>query len=166
MPKKRPAHRPVAQPQRPLPKKKDVVLVRTSATTEVVETTEEEAAEEQTTTGAIKAEGSKTKSTSAAAKVTERLPSTTGRRPETTTKSGAQLSRNLTTAQRAGRPGQRGSGRSGVRLPVGRQANLVSAEHYRYVLKDLRLIGILAVIMFSTIIALTFILPHIVPNWQ
>ena len=165
MPKKRPAHHPVAQPQRPQPKKKDVVLVRASAATEVAETTEEEA-EEQTTTVAIKAEGSKTKPINTSAKVIERPTSTTGRRPEITTKSGAQLSRNLPTAQRGGWPGQRTSQRSGVRMPVGRQANLVSAEHYRYVLKDLRLIAILAAVMFSTIIALTFILPHIVPNWQ
>lgn len=165
MPKKRPAHRPVAQPQRPQPKKKDVVLVRANAAAPVAETAEEEI-EEQTTAESVKAGGSKTKPISASAKVTERLPSTTGRRPENAAKSGAQLSRNLTAAQRASRPGQRGPLRSGVRLPVGRQANLVSAEHYRYVLKDLRLIGILAAIMFSTIIALTFILPHIVPNWQ
>ncbi len=59
-----------------------------------------------------------------------------------------------------GKPGQRALGRPGQRLAVGRQANLVTAEHYRYVLKDLRLIGILAFCAFSILIALTFVLPH------
>jgi hypothetical protein len=38
---------------------------------------------------------------------------------------------------------------------------MVSAEHYRYVLKDLRLIGVLAVVMFGVIIAMTFIVPRL-----
>jgi hypothetical protein len=74
-------------------------------------------------------------------------------------KSGAQTTRALANAKRGGRPGQRPAVRP--RIQVGRQVNLVTAEHYRYVLKDLRLIGILAFCAFAVLIALTFILPHL-----
>ncbi len=164
MPKKRPARQHSGgQTQRPQPKKKDVMLVRGGAVAGVTEPVEDEE-EEQTTTAAIKTEGAKTKTSSGSSKLTTKPASTTARRPETTTKPGAQLSRNLAAAQRAGRPGQHGSLRAGNRLPVGRQANLVSAEHYRYVLKELRLIAILAAVMFSVIIALTFVIPHFFPQ--
>lgn len=39
-----------------------------------------------------------------------------------------------------------------------REANMVTAEHYRYVLHDLRLTGILAALMFAVIIVLHFVL--------
>ena len=39
-----------------------------------------------------------------------------------------------------------------------REANMVTAEHYRYVLHDLRLTGILAAAMFTVIIVLHFVL--------
>ena len=39
-----------------------------------------------------------------------------------------------------------------------REANMVTAEHYRYVLHDLRLTGILAALMFTVIIVLHFVL--------
>ncbi|HKW23439.1 MAG TPA: hypothetical protein VJO13_18805, partial [Ktedonobacterales bacterium] len=39
-----------------------------------------------------------------------------------------------------------------------REANMVTAEHYRYVLLDLRLTGILAALMFTVIIVLHFVL--------
>jgi hypothetical protein len=39
-----------------------------------------------------------------------------------------------------------------------RVANMVTAEHYRYVLHDLRLTGILAAVMFAVIIVLHFVL--------
>ncbi|HEX2348134.1 MAG TPA: hypothetical protein VHI51_06815 [Ktedonobacterales bacterium] len=41
-----------------------------------------------------------------------------------------------------------------------RQANLISAEHYSYVLGDLKLIVALAVSALVVLIALTFVLPH------
>lgn len=40
-----------------------------------------------------------------------------------------------------------------------RAANLITPEHYTYVLKDLRLIGALAVLMFTVIVVLHFVLP-------
>lgn len=40
-----------------------------------------------------------------------------------------------------------------------RTANLITPTHYAYVLKDLRLIGVLAVMMFAVIIILHFVLP-------
>jgi hypothetical protein len=39
-----------------------------------------------------------------------------------------------------------------------RTANVVTAEHYRYVLRDLRLTGVLAAAMFSVIVILHFVL--------
>ena len=143
MPKKVSARR---QPQRPLPKKKEVTLVHAASATEVEESSDEETREE-TTSKALVAAGPKAKA--AATKPLERRPETAAKRP-------AQTTRSLPATQRAGKPGQR----AGARLAVGRQSNLVTPEHYRYVLKDLRLIGILAVIMFGAIVALTFILPH------
>lgn len=41
-----------------------------------------------------------------------------------------------------------------------RQANLISAEHYSYVLGDLKLIVALAVGALVVLVALTFVLPH------
>ncbi len=41
-----------------------------------------------------------------------------------------------------------------------RQANLISAENYSYVLGDLKLVAALAVSAFAVLIALTFVLPH------
>lgn len=41
-----------------------------------------------------------------------------------------------------------------------RQANVISAENYSYVLSDLKLVVGLAVSAFIVLIALTFILPH------
>ncbi len=41
-----------------------------------------------------------------------------------------------------------------------RQANLISAENYSYVLGDLKLVFALAVSAFAVLIALTFVLPH------
>lgn len=41
-----------------------------------------------------------------------------------------------------------------------RQANLISAEHYSYVLGDLKLVVALALSAFIVLIALTFVLPH------
>lgn len=41
-----------------------------------------------------------------------------------------------------------------------RQANLISAEHYSYVLGDLKLIVALAVGALVVLLALTFVLPH------
>jgi len=41
-----------------------------------------------------------------------------------------------------------------------RQANLISAENYAYVLGDLKLVVGLAVSAFIILIALTFVLPH------
>lgn len=41
-----------------------------------------------------------------------------------------------------------------------RQANLISAEHYSYVLGDLKLIVALAVSALVILVALTFVLPH------
>lgn len=135
------------QPQRPQPKKKEVSLVRAASATEVAESGDEEAQEKSTSKALVVAEP-KAKTASA--------PKPSERRQEHTAKRPAQTSRALPATQRAGKPGQR----PGARLAVGRQSNLVTPEHYSYVLKDLRLIGILAVIMFGTIIALTFILPH------
>ena len=134
------------QPQRPQPKKKEVTLVRSSAT-EVTESSDEET-QEKTTSKALVVAEPKPK-TAPATKPLERRQETPIKRP-------AQASRTLPATQRAGKPGQR----QAARLAVGRQSNLVTPEHYSYVLKDLRLIGILAVIMFGAIIALTFILPH------
>jgi hypothetical protein len=39
-----------------------------------------------------------------------------------------------------------------------REANMVTPEHYRYVIQDLRLTGILAAVMFGVIIVLHFVL--------
>jgi hypothetical protein len=161
MPKKLSTRRhAAAQPQRPQPKKKDVVLVQTTSASRIAETAKEEA-EGQSTTETPKAGETKTRPSNQSAKVVEHPTSTAGKHPTTTTKSPSQPTRALPASQRTGRPGQRSAARPGPRAVVGRQANLVSAEHYRYVLKDLRLIGILAAIMFSVIIALTFILPHV-----
>ncbi len=41
-----------------------------------------------------------------------------------------------------------------------RQAGLISAENYSYVLGDLKLVAVLAVGAFAILIALTFILPR------
>ena len=41
-----------------------------------------------------------------------------------------------------------------------RQANLISAEHYSYVLGDLKLVLALAISALVVLIALTFVLPH------
>lgn len=135
------------QPQRPQPKKKDVSLVRASSATSVAESSDEETQEGSTGKALVIAEPK-----AKAASATKSLE----RRQENTAKRPTQASRSLPATQRAGKPGQR----PGARLAVGRQSNLVTPEHYSYVLKDLRLIGILAVIMFGMIIALTFILPH------
>lgn len=159
MPKKSPRHS--SAQHRPQPKRKDVLLVRANSTTQVVEDVEEEETEEQGTTEKSKASAPKAKPASAPTKAAARPTASAAKRPGVPAKPGAQSTRPLPAAQRAGRPGQRPSGRPGQRLAVGRQANLVSAEHYRYVLKDLRLIAILAAIMFSALIALTFILPHV-----
>lgn len=159
MPKKSP-RRSSAQ-HRPQPKRKDVLLVRPSSTAEVVEDGAAEEMEEQRTTEKSKTSAPKAKAASGALKPAERPATPAAKRPGTTTKPAAQPTRALPASQRAGRPGQRPTARPGQRLAVGRQANLVSAEHYRYVLKDLRLIGILAACAFSILIALTFILPHI-----
>ena len=39
-----------------------------------------------------------------------------------------------------------------------RSANVVTPEHYRYVIRDLRMTGILAALMFTVIIVLHFVL--------
>ena len=135
------------QPQRPQPKKKEVTLVRAASAAEAVERSDEETQEESTSKALVVAEP-KAK-TAPATKPLERRQETSVKRP-------AQGSRSLPATQRAGKPGQRPA----ARMAVGRQSNLVTPEHYSYVLKDLRLIGVLAVIMFGMIIALTFILPH------
>lgn len=153
MPKKPPRH---SAQHRPQPKRKDVLLVRASST-EVVEDEEEE----QETTENGKAGATKTKPASAAVKTAARPASAAAKQPATAAKSGAQPTRVLAASKRAGRPGQRPGARPGPRITVGRQANLVTAEHYRYVLKDLRLIGVLAFCAFAVLIALTFILPHV-----
>jgi hypothetical protein len=147
MPKKPPRH---SAQHRPQPKRKDVLLVRASSTTEVDDVEDEE----QETTDTGKAGAAKAKPASATVK-------TAAKQPTTTAKPGAQPTRALPASKRAGRPGQRPGTRPGPRITVGRQANLVSPEHYRYVLKDLRLIGILAFCALSILIALTFILPHV-----
>jgi hypothetical protein len=158
MPKKSPARQASTQ-HRPQTKRKDVLLVRASSSTDVVEVSEEEEVAEQKTTETIKAGATKAKPTSTLVKTAQ--PTTTaGKRPGVPTKPGAQPTRAL-AAQRSGRPGQKTKVRPAQRLTVGRQANLVSAEHYRYVLKDLRLIAILAAFMFSVLIALAFILPNV-----
>ncbi len=150
MPKKTPARH---QPQRPQPKKKDVLLVRAASATEVVESADEET-EKQAEIAKPKASEVKGKaavpSKALDTKVLER-------RPQTGAKPASQPSRSQPATQRAGRAQRQAS-----RLAVGRQSNLVTPEHYRYVLKDLRLIAALAVIMFGVIIALTFILPHFI----
>ncbi|HLV99842.1 MAG TPA: hypothetical protein VKT82_14320 [Ktedonobacterales bacterium] len=158
MPKKSPARHPSTQ-QRPQPKRKDVMLVRSTSATEVVEDGEEEEIVEEKTETA-KAAAPKTKTTNAPVKTAERPTATTAKRTGTPVKPGTQPTRTLANSKRGGRPGQRNAPR-GPRIQVGRQANLVSAEHYRYVLKDLRLIGILAFCAFAVLIALTFILPHL-----
>ena len=144
MPKKLP---PRHQPQRPQPKKKDVPPMRASSATQVVESAEEEI-EERASVETPKATETKARPATPS-KALER-------RPERPVKSAAQPTRPLAASQRSGKPGQRPA----ARLAVGRQSNLVTAEHYRYVLKDLRLIAILAVVMFGFIIAMTFVLPH------
>lgn len=158
MPKKPPRHS--SGQHRPQPKRKDVLLVRANSATEVVEDVEEEETEEQGTTEKSKASAPRAKPASTPPKAATHPTAPAVKRPGVPAKP-AQSTRPLSAAQRSGRPGQRPAGRPGQRLAVGRQANLVSAEHYRYVLKDLRLIGILAAVMFSAIIALTFILPHV-----
>src|SRR5579862_7931328 len=156
MPKKTAARHSTTQ-QRPQPKRKDVTLVRATSSTEVVTDDGEEVIAEKTET--VKAVAPKTKPVTATAKTAASAASTAAKRPATATKPNVQTSRAL-AARRGQRPGQR-PGRPGPHLTVGRQANLVTAEHYRYVLKDLRLIGILAFCAFSIIVALTFILPHL-----
>lgn len=151
MPKKPPRHS--STQHRPQPKRKDVLLVRASSSTEVVEVEEEEKTKETS-----KAEVTKTKPASAPVKTAARPASPAAKQPATAAKSGAQSARALPASKRAGR---RPGARPGPRITVGRQANLVTAEHYRYVLKDLRLIGVLAACAFSILIALTFILPHV-----
>ncbi len=165
MPKKPPARHSSNQ-HRPQPKKKDVLLVRASSATEVVEGDGEEEREAQPGGETIKAGETKTKPSGEVSKTAPRPGATAGKRPETTAKTGAPATRVLPASQRAGRPGQRPGVRPGSRITVGRQANLVSAEHYRYALKDLRFIAVLAVTMFAVIIALTFILPHVLPFYK
>ena len=150
MPKKTPARH---QPQRPQPKKKDVLLVRAASATEVVESVDE-ATETQAEVAKPKAPEIKGKS-AAPSKASD--TKVLERRPQTSTRLASQPTRSQPVAQRAGRAQRQAS-----RLAVGRQSNLVTPEHYRYVLKDLRLIAALAVIMFGIIIALTFILPHFI----
>ncbi len=160
MPKKSPARHSSGQ-ARPQPKRKDVLLVRSASATEVVEEVDEaEETEEQETTEATKTAAPKTKATTQAVKTPARPAAQPAKRPGTTAKPGAQTSRTLAASKR-GRPGQRVAGRPGPRIAVGRQANLVTAEHYSYVMKDLRLIGILALMMVVILVALTFILPHV-----
>src|SRR5690348_4528894 len=160
MPKKSPARHSSAQ-QRPQPKRKDVLLVRATSSTEVVEVDEEEETDAQETTETTKAGATKAKPSGAVVKTGAR-PASGALKPTTIAKPkpGAQPTRALQGAKRGGRPGQR-VGRPGPRIQVGRQANLVTAEHYRYVLKDLRMTGVLAFLMFAALIALTFILPHV-----
>jgi hypothetical protein len=47
-----------------------------------------------------------------------------------------------------------------ARPPARPRANLISAENYRYVLNDLRLILMLAILLFGVIIVLHFMLPQ------
>jgi len=49
---------------------------------------------------------------------------------------------------------------SSAHAPARPKANLISAENYRYVLADLRLIAILAIFLLCVIIALHFVLPQ------
>ncbi len=149
MPKKSPARH---QAQRPQPKKKDVVLVRATSTAEVAAPAEEEV-EEQAAIEATQEAGAKAISAATAKKPERTKPLA---HQESSARPSSQPVRTPTTTQRSGRVPQRPS----ARIQVGRQSNLVTPEHYRYVLKDLRLIGALAVIMFGIIIALTFVLPH------
>jgi adenine-specific DNA methylase len=148
MPKKTPARH---QPQRPQPKKKDVLLVRAASATEVVERVDE-GAEKPVETAKPRAPEVKGKAAAPSKALDTKVLE---RRPQTGAKPASQQNRNLPATQRAGRAQRQAS-----RLTVGRQSNLVTPEHYRYVLKDLRLIAALAVIMFGIIIALTFVLPH------
>jgi hypothetical protein len=156
MPKKSPARHSSAQ-ARPQPKRKDVQFVRSTSATEVVEVDKADETEAKETTEAPKAAVTKTKATSPAP--SGKNGASVAKRPGAAMKPGAQTSRAL--ASKRGRPGQRGVGRPGPRLAVGRQANLVTAEHYSYVMKDLRLIGVLALMMVVILVALTFILPHL-----
>jgi len=147
------------QPLRPQPKKKEVLLVCASSATGVAERVDEPAeekqAEEKTTLAKLKAAEVKVKAPTASkaveTKALERRPQT-GARPAST-----PARQQPSAAQRAGR-----AQRQGARLAVGRQSNLVTPEHYRYVLRDLRLIAALAIIMFGIIISLAFVLPHFI----
>jgi hypothetical protein len=164
MPKKHPARgRNAAQAPRPQPKRKDVTLVRSSSAMQVVEV-EEETGEGQEPSKDTRNEAPRGKTESAATKASAtkanaaqvKAPERRGAAPA---RAGAQPTR-PTPAQRPGRPGLRSALRPHERAMASR-TQMVSAEHYRYVLKDLRLIGILAVVMFGAIIALTFIVPHL-----
>ncbi len=164
MPKKHPARgRTDAQAHRPQPKRKDVMLVRSPSTTQVVEveeeTSEEQEASEDTKSAAPKGKAEPAMTKASATKASAAPARTPERRPAASTKASAQPTRQL-SGQRPLRPGQRSALRPHERAMASR-AQLVSAENYRYVLKDLRLIGALAVVMFGAIIALTFIVPHL-----
>ncbi len=164
MPKKHPARgRQDTQAHRSQPKRKDVMLVHTPSATQVVEV-EEETSAEQETREAPKTAAPKGKTEPAAAKASATRASATPaktpeRRPAAPAKTSPQPAR-APSGQRPLRPGQRSMLRPHERAMASR-AQLVSAENYRYVLKDLRLIGILAVVMFGAIVALTFIVPHL-----
>jgi cobalamin biosynthesis Mg chelatase CobN len=164
MPKKHPARgRQNTQVHRPQPKHKDVMLVTAPSATQVAEE-EEETSEEQATTDGASSEAPKTKTEPAppkanATKASAAPVKTPERRPQTPAKASAQPAR-PNPAQRHLRPGQRSALRPHERAMASR-AQLVSSENYRYVLKDLRLIGALAVVMFAVIISLTFVVPHL-----
>jgi hypothetical protein len=132
-----------------------VTLVRTPSATQIAEV-EEETSEEQEIVEETKRVAPKGKVEPARAKATAKIQE---RRPAASNKVSAQPTRPL-SGQRSLRPGQRSALRPHERAMASR-TQMVSAEHYRYVLKDLRLIGALAVVMFGAIIALTFIVPHL-----
>jgi hypothetical protein len=164
MPKKHPARgRQDSQAHRPQPKRKDVMLVHTPSATQVVEVDEEtsegQETSEETRTAAPKGKTEPATTKTSAAKANAAPAKTPERRPAAPAKASASQTRPI-AAQRAGRPGQRSALRPHERAMASR-AQLISAENYRYVLKDLRVIAVLAVLMFAVIVALTFIVPHL-----
>jgi hypothetical protein len=138
--------------QRSKPKQKSFELVRPVSDDKVLETVENnedtEDAEvvevkeiEPETEEEVEEKAELVKSTSA--RVISPVPGATAIAPTTSPKS---ASARMAARRQASQKTQRSS------------SNLITAEHYNYVRKDLLFILILAIIMFSAIIALHFIL--------
>jgi hypothetical protein len=151
--------------QQPAPKSQNVMLVRAGNDAVPVTPTDSAAPSADTSAAAASAHSSPAAQTAQTAQPTRSAGSTsrataTATRPVAATKSAAKPAPRpaaTPTNSYASRDQERRVARAREMRRV-RAANAVTAEHYRYVISDLRLTAILAAVMFAVIIVLHFVL--------